>query len=137
MLRTARRCSFLLAAVIMIPCSVSAQSVVPTGDLPLTVAEASDFTRTATFDDVWNWVREMQALGAALHVTTTGLTTEGRAMPLITVSRPLVTTPAEAHASGKPIIYLQGNIHAGEVEGKDALLMLIGDVTLGSAKEVL
>ncbi|MFC1499866.1 M14 family metallopeptidase [Candidatus Zixiibacteriota bacterium] len=137
MLHTARRVLILLAAVIAVPSAASAQPVVPVGDLPLTVAEASDFTRTATFDDVWNWVEDLQALGAAIHVTSTGLTTEGRAMPLVTISRPLVTSPAEAHASGKPIIYLQGNIHAGEVEGKDALLMLMRDVTVGGAKEVL
>ncbi len=135
--RAARQLVLVLAASTAAPCVTSAQQVVSTGDLPLTVAEASDFTRTATFDDVWSWVRELQALGAGIHVTTTGMTTEGRAMPLVTVSRPLVTTPAEAHATGKPIIYLQGNIHAGEVEGKDALLMLIRDVTLGEAKEVL
>ncbi|MFC1628943.1 M14 family metallopeptidase [Gemmatimonadota bacterium] len=137
MQRTTRYALCLLAAVIATPHVASAQPVVPTGDLPLTVAESSDFTRTATFEDVWNWVRELQALGSAIHVTSTGMTTEGRAMPLVTLSRPLVTTPAEAHASGKPIIYLQGNIHAGEVEGKDALLMLIRDFTLGEAQEVL
>jgi len=129
--------AFLLASLIMLPSVADAQPVVRTGDLPLTVAEASEFTRTATFDDVWEWLGLMQSLGADIDVTTTGLTTEGRAMPLVTLSRPLVTTPAEAHASGKPIIYLQGNIHAGEVEGKDALLMFIRDVTLGEARDLL
>jgi len=135
--RAAQVLIWFLAAAIVTPCAASAQPVVSTGDLPLTVAEASDFTRTATFEDVWDWIRDLQALGAGIHVTSTGKTTEGRAMPLVTISRPLVTTPAEAHASGKPIIYLQGNIHAGEVEGKDALLMFIRDVTLGEAKDVL
>jgi len=127
----------LLAILIMLPAEASAQPIVQTGNLPLTVAEESDFTRTATFDEVWNWLGEMQALGAGIHITTTGLTTEGRAMPLVTLARPLVTTTAEAHASGKPVIYLQGNIHAGEVEGKDALLMFIRDITLGEAKRLL
>jgi hypothetical protein len=114
-----------------------AQPVVDTGDLPLTVAEQSDFTRTATYDDVIEWIGAIQSLGAELYSMTTGWTTEGREMPLVIASRPLVTTPAEAHATGKPILYLQGNIHAGEVEGKDALLMLLRDLTLGEARPLL
>jgi len=114
-----------------------AQPVVATGDLPLTVAEQSDFTRTASYDDVIEWIGTLQSLGAELYSMTTGWTTEGRAMPLVIASRPLVTTPVEAQATGKPILYLQGNIHAGEVEGKDALLMLLRDLTLGEARALL
>ncbi len=113
------------------------QPIVTTGDLPLTVAESSEFTKTASFDDVWEWIRRLQSLGAQMHVTTLGTTTEGRAMPLVIASRPLITTPEQAWASGKPILYLQGNIHGGEVEGKDALLMILRDLTLGEAKDLL
>lgn len=116
---------------------VSAQPIVPTGDLPLSVAEASGYTRTATFDDVWEWLHRLQSLGAEFHVTTLGTTTEGRSMPLAIASRPLVTTPEQAWTSGKPVLYLQGNIHGGEVEGKDALLMILRDVTLGDARPLL
>lgn len=114
-----------------------AQPIVPTGDLPLTVAESSEFTKTATFDDVWAWLHQLQSLGAPIHVTSIGTTTEGRSMPLVIASRPLVTTPAQAWSSGKPVLYLQGNIHGGEVEGKDALLMLFRDLTLGEARDLL
>ena len=113
------------------------QPIVDTGALPLTLAESSDFAKTATFDDVWEWLRRLQSLGAEFHVTTVGTTTEGRRMPLVIASRPLITTPEQARASGKPILYLQGNIHGGEVEGKDALLMILRDLTLGEAKDLL
>ena len=116
---------------------VFGQPIVPTGELPLSVAESSEFTKTATFDEVWEWLRRLQSLGAQIHVTTVGTTTEGRSMPLVIASRPLVTTPEQAWASGKPILYLQGNIHGGEVEGKDALLMLLRDLTLGDARDLL
>ena len=39
-------------------------------------------------------------------------------MPYVIASRPLVDGPGEAHRSGKPVVWLQANIHAGEVEGK-------------------
>jgi len=127
-----------LLLALALPAGASAQPVVPTGDLPLTVAEASGFTRTATYDDVVAWFSTLQALGADFTLEWMGeTTTEGRPMPLVIVSRPLVTDPAEAHASGKPILLLQANIHAGEVEGKDAMLMFLRDVTLGSQRDLL
>lgn len=136
-----KRCSIpLLVAFLPILFGYSrahAQQVVPTGDLPLTVAEASGFTRTATHEDVLAWLDTLQALGAEMHVRNLGTSTEGREIPLVILSDPLVSSPREAHRSGKPVIYLQGNIHAGEVEGKDALLMFMRDLTLGDAREVL
>jgi len=129
--------AFALCLALGLPDAASAQPVVQTGDLPLTVAEASDFTRTATYDDVVAWLGTLQSLGAEFTVMWQGETTEGRPMPLVIVSRPLITDPAEAHASGKPILFLQANIHAGEVEGKDAMLMFLRDVTLGAERALL
>ena len=57
---------------------------------------------------------------------------QGKRIPYVILSRPQVTTPAAAHATGKPILYIEGNIHAGEVEGKEAVQML-GCVTSRSA----
>ena len=44
------------------------------------------------------------------------------------VSDPPVATPAEAKASGKPVVFLFGNIHAGEVDGKEALPILVREL---------
>ncbi len=53
------------------------------------------------------------------------------------LARPMVATPAAAKATGKPIYYIQANIHAGEVEGKEAVQMLMRDLTLGALKPML
>ncbi len=52
-------------------------------------------------------------------------------------SRPIVTTPEEARALGRPIVYVNANIHAGEVEGKEALLALVRDLTYQRGPNVL
>ncbi len=49
----------------------------------------------------------------------------------------MVDSPGSAHRSGKPILYIQGNIHAGEVEGKEAAQMLLRDLTLGKLRPLL
>ena len=65
------------------------------------------------------------------------VTTEGRTLPWVLAARPMVDGPITARRSGKPVIYLQGNIHAGEVEGKEAAQMLLRDLTVGPLATLL
>ncbi|MFG0258787.1 MAG: DPP IV N-terminal domain-containing protein, partial [Phycisphaerales bacterium JB041] len=59
-----------------------------------------------------------------ISLDTLGQSGEGRTLPLLIVADPPIATSEEARASGKLIALLIGNIHAGEVCGKEALLML-------------
>src|SRR5262249_54467314 len=62
-----------------------------------------------------------------------GISVEGRKLPLLILADPPISTPQEAARNKKLVVYAQGNIHAGEVDGKEALLMLARD--LATAKE--
>ena len=53
-----------------------------------------------------------------------GRTEEERDLPLMVISDPKVSTPEAAHKLNRPLVFVQANIHAGEVEGKEAILML-------------
>ncbi|MFZ4509167.1 MAG: M14 family zinc carboxypeptidase, partial [Fimbriimonas sp.] len=99
-----------------------------TQDWPQTRAERTAYTETSTYADVLEFLRALQANGAPIAVSTIGTSKEGRAMPLVIASRPIVTSPTEARRSGKPIFYIQANIHAGEVEGKEAILAILRDL---------
>src|SRR5262245_60842108 len=57
-----------------------------------------------------------------------GTSGEGRAMPLLILADPPVATPEQAAARGRPVVLALGNIHGGEVDGKEALLMLARDL---------
>jgi hypothetical protein len=116
---TRRYASTLLIAGLLAPAALAAQQ---------TRAERTNYTETSTYADVVAFVDSMQARGARIHVGTIGRTTEGRELPYVIASRPLVTTPMEARRLGRPIVYVQGNIHAGEVEGKEALLARVRDL---------
>jgi hypothetical protein len=96
--------------------------------LPRTRAERTDYLETSHYADVVAFLDSLRALHAPLAFGSIGKTFEGRDIPYVIASRPLVHTPAEAKATGKPIVYVQGNIHAGEVEGKEALLALLRDL---------
>src|SRR5262249_42095125 len=53
-----------------------------------------------------------------------GTSHEGRKLPLLIIADPPVKDAAEAASKGRTIVLLVGNIHGGEVDGKEALLML-------------
>ncbi len=58
-----------------------------------------------------------------------GKSGEGRSLPLMIVADPPIRTSDEAKASGKLVVFLFGNIHAGEVCGKEALPILVRELT--------
>ncbi len=106
-------------------------------ELPRTRAERSQFRETSTLADIGNFLDSLQVLGARMHVGTLGTTTGGRDLPLVILSRPLVTDPVEARRLGRPVVYVQGNIHGGEVEGKEALQSIIRDLAFQRSANVL
>ncbi len=98
-----------------------------------TVAERSGYRATARYDDVMAWCRAFAKATPNAHLTELGKTTEGRSIPLLIVADPPVKTAAEAARSGKLVCLVIGNIHAGEVCGKEALPMLLRDHVAGPA----
>jgi hypothetical protein len=57
-------------------------------------------------------------------------------MPLAVIGAPNAT-PEAVLATGKTRVFIQGNIHAGEVEGKEALQALLRDLVFAKKKNVL
>ena len=99
----------------------AAQSVFANGAALQTVAEQSKFVRTGRYDEV---VRLCAAYESTWHdavrCTTFGKTPEGRPMLALVVSRSGALTPQEARERKLPVMLMQGGIHAGEIDGKDA-----------------
>ncbi len=103
----------------------------PSDDPFLTRAERTDYRETSSYADVVDFLERAAAASPSVHYTTYGFTTEGRALPLAVVGDVADPSPAAVTASGKTVVYLQGNIHAGEVCGKEALQMLLRDLLAG------
>lgn len=96
-----------------------------------TRAERTDFRETTRYDEVVALVSEMEGLSPLLHQTTYGYTFEGRPLPLLVVGNVPDASPEAVRASGKTRIYVQGGIHAGEISGKEALLILLRELAQG------
>lgn len=107
------------------------------GIRPLTRAERSGFTETSTPQDVRAFLDSLHALDSAIVIGTFGRSANGQEIPYVIASRPLVRTPLEAKALDRPIVFVQGGIHGGEVEGKEALLSILRDLTRHRGSNVL
>jgi len=99
--------------------------------------ERTAFAETSSHEDVLAFLDSLQARGAGLRIWSLTRSPEGREVPVVLAARPMVSGADAAHRTGKPIIYIQANIHAGEVEGKEAAQMLLRDLTLGSLRPLL
>jgi hypothetical protein len=97
---------------------------------PLTVAEASSYTATSRYADVIQFIHELQQQSQLIRVETLCVSAEGRAVPLLVIGKPVPSSPFELSCDGRSVVYIEANIHAGEVEGKEASLMLARDIIL-------
>jgi hypothetical protein len=119
-----------LAAAVLLPANpVIAQQ---------TRAERTNYAETSRHEDVVAFLDSLERVAPGRMVRgAIGTTTQGRALPFVVASRPLVRTPAQAKASGKPIVYVQGNIHGGEVEGKESVQAILRDLIRETRANVL
>ncbi len=132
--------SFLVIAAILgvATCAPAVRSGTLTpADYPRTRPELTRYKETSRYADVRKFLDSLRTLGAPLAFGSIGRTSEGREIPYVIASRPAVSTVSEAKRLGRPIVYVQGNIHAGEVEGKDALLALLRDLSFAAKPNAL
>ena len=93
--------------------------------------ELTAYEETSTYEDVMKFLKEVQKGSPYVTQLSLGTSKEGKDIPALVLAEPKISTPEEAKASGKPVIYVQGNIHAGEVEGKEVVQMLMRDILVG------
>ena len=110
---------------------------VPAAQLPRTRAELTEYLETSSHADVVAFLDSLQSLGAPMWVGAMGRTNDGKEIPYVIASRPLVATPAEARRLGRPVVYVQGNIHGGEVEGKEVVQAMLRDLLFDDGANVL
>ena len=120
------------AAPVAVATAWSAQELSPAAPPggPKTTAESTGYAATSTYADVMTFIRELQRLSPLIRLETLCLTTEGRAVPLLVIGKPVPEDPLALRANKRIAVYIQANIHAGEVEGKEAALMLVREVLL-------
>jgi len=99
-----------------------------------TVAERSGFEATGRYDEVVKLCAAFQkAYPKAVRCFEFGRTPEGRPMLALAVSKTGALTAAQAKKKNVPVLLVQGGIHAGEIDGKDAGFLALRDALEGKA----
>src|SRR6201986_4920950 len=96
----------------------------------VTTGEKTDFNQTAPYAEAVDISRRLEHASRYVKVLDAGITPEGRTMIALVVSKDRAFTPEAAAKTGKAIIMVQSGIHAGEIEGKDTVLMLVRDMAV-------
>jgi hypothetical protein len=125
-----RLIAWTVALLVLVPTGADAAADEIPSELR-TVAELSDFRATASYDETIAFVETLAQRTSAIRLDWYGVSPSGRPMPLIVVGKDR-PTPESAASSGKAIILVQNGIHAGEIDGKDASLMILRDIALGA-----
>ena len=93
----------------------------------LTTAEKSNYEKTSTYNEVINFINGLES-SPFMRLETIATTIEGRKIPLMVIGNPLPENLGDLENDERIVVYIQGNIHAGEVEGKEATQMLARDL---------
>lgn len=102
----------------------------------ITPAEKNDFTRTPTYDETMAWLKKLCNATNTMKMISIGKSAQYRDINMVIASTESFDE-ASLRRSSKPLILIQAGIHPGEIDGKDAGMMLLRDIAFGSKKKLL
>lgn len=116
----------------LLPWNGASRALVAAPDDPwITPAEQSGLLRTPSYADTIAWLGRLDEAAPEIALQSIGQSPEGREIWMAIVSREGASSPDELAANGRPTLFAHAGIHAGEIDGKDAGLMLLRDLTVG------
>ncbi|WP_277980238.1 M14 family metallopeptidase [Sphingomonas phyllosphaerae] len=111
--------------------------VAPVGANWRTPAEADDFATTPTYAETLAFLDDLAAATPLVTLGTFGRSVEGRPLTMVTASRDTAAARSPASASSRARVLVQCGIHPGEIDGKDAGLMLLRDIAFNGRDDLL
>jgi murein tripeptide amidase MpaA len=103
----------------------------------LTAAEKSDFKSTSDYKEVISFIEQLKKSSPYIRVENIATSVEGRDIPLLIIGNPLPKSPKDLANDNRIVLYVQANIHAGEVEGKEAAMMYARNLLKDKNPELL
>jgi murein tripeptide amidase MpaA len=115
------------------PWSGASERLVVGADNPwVTPAELAHFEQTPSYAETRAWLERLDAASPLVRIETFGRSPQGR---------DLLAVFAGGNQGqldpGKPTLLVQAGIHAGEIDGKDAGMMLLRDIAFGPRRALI
>ncbi|MGA2256374.1 MAG: M14 family metallopeptidase [Thermoguttaceae bacterium] len=112
-----------------LPWSGASEALIVSPDDPwITPTERSGMTDTPSYDDTIAWLRKLGAASPLIKVVAFGHTAQGRELCAVIATKEGIDDVGRLPGTGKPTVLVQGGIHSGEIDGKDAGMMLLRDI---------
>jgi len=108
-----------------------------TDDPLITPSEKTDLTDTPNYAETVAYLKLLAEHSPRIRLVVFGRSAEGRELYLVVASKEGAASPAALRANGRPTLFAQAGIHAGEIDGKDAGLMLLHDIVAGRKAALL
>jgi hypothetical protein len=109
----------------------------PPDDPWATPFEKSDLTRSPSYQETVSWLHRLCEEAPELEMISIGRSDEGRDIWMVVASAGGPVTPEGLRRSGKPVLLAQAGIHSGEIDGKDAGMMLLRDMAVRGVRRDL
>lgn len=95
-----------------------------------TTAESTNYAKTSRYNEAIGYAKKLDLASPLITYQSIGKSGEGRDIPLLIAARDGAFTPKWAKRTGRPIVFIQAGIHAGEIDGKDAGFALLRDIAI-------
>lgn len=99
----------------------------------ITPTEKSGFVTTPSHQETIDWLEKLCQASDVLELTTVGHSANGRKIVMVIAS----TDTKSVKDGTKTNVLVQAGIHAGEIDGKDAGMMLLRDIAFGKKRDLL
>lgn len=96
----------------------------------LTPSEKSNFKSTPSYVETIAFIEKLASKSPLIKLSYFGQSALGRQLPLVHIS-------SNFNAKNRMKLLVQAGIHAGEIDGKDAGLMLLRDIALGKKSSLV
>jgi hypothetical protein len=108
----------------------SLELLVPAGHSWMTPFEKSGGMETPGYRETMDWLHRLAAAAPEITAVSLGHSYQGREIQMFIVSREGAASPEALAATGLPVVLVHAGIHSGEIDGKDAGMMLLRDLTV-------
>ncbi len=102
-----------------------------------TYFESSGDLKTPGYDETIAYCYKLSEASPLVSIKNIGTSPQGREIPMMIIDRDGLTDPQSIRAKGRIIVLVEACIHAGEPDGKDAMLILLRDLLISKKQKEL
>ena len=122
----------------VLPWKGASESLIAKAEDPwITPSEKTGLTETPSYDETVAYLKKLDKASPLISLQEFGRTAQGRPLYVVIAAKNRALTPEAARRTGRPTLLVQAGIHSGEIDGKDAGLMLLRDIAFRGKASLL